>query len=260
MKLMIFCDLENFRHSIQKMFSDEFKVDVFFSKFYKKLIEKVVERLETNIQNPCLIRAYLYTGQYTESQINKAKKHLREIPNQLQKHSDKIKKLELNFKSEKIEAKRKKIEFQLKKEKSRILTSERIQLLSQEIENAEYRKKSQEDLFRKIGYYDLLELKLKPLKYSFKDLRFLQKGTDVEMAVDIVNFAHFNNYDVAIICTGDLDLLESCRLIKTLGKTFVLVSHRLQVGDKMIQESDYYLDVEEFSEEDFNEIAEVTPI
>lgn len=256
MKIMIFCDLENFRHSIiQHMSSKNQKCDVDFLNFHKMLFKLVVAKLDSKLLNPRLIRTYLYTGQYTESQISRAKNHLKNIPSQIETQSKKIKQLETNITSEINEHKNKKLDFELRKEKSRILTTDRIELLRQEIENAEYRRRSQEELFKQIGYYDLLELKVKPLKYSHKDLRFVQKGTDVEMAVDIVNFAHFNNYDIAIICTGDLDLLESCRLIKTLGKTFVLVSHKNQVSDKMIQESDYYLNVADFIDDDFKKIA-----
>lgn len=36
-----------------------------------------------------------------------------------------------------------------------------------------------------------------------------EKGIDVAMAVDIVRFAHDRAYDVAIVCTGDTDLIPA---------------------------------------------------
>ncbi len=255
MKIMIFCDLENFRYSIREKFDENKKVDINFKDFHFKLFEKVVEYLNSKIHNPHLIRAYIYTGQYTDGQISKAKHNLKYFPDEQKRINDKVSQNENNNKIEKNERKIKILERELVKLKLKCPSNDRIEILRYEIEQAEYRKKAQEQLFKQIDYVNFLELKSKPLKYSRKDFRFLQKGTDVEMAVDIVNFAHFDNYDVAIVCTGDLDLLESCRLIKTLGKTFVLVSHNKQVSDKMIQASDYYLDIENLTDSDLKEIA-----
>ena len=70
---MIFCDLENFRHSVRKKFDESKKIDINFEIFHKKLFEMVVEILDSKLQNPRLVRAYVYTGQYTTSQIAKAK-------------------------------------------------------------------------------------------------------------------------------------------------------------------------------------------
>lgn len=256
---MIFCDLENFRHSIRKNFPEDKKVDVNFEKFHYKLFDIIVEKLNSKIHNPRLIRAYIYTGLYTKSQIDKAKKHLANIPEEQRKIQEQIEKLEGDLKKEKQEWKIKKLNYKLRKAKLKqlSLSDDRVKLLKEEIEIAEYRKTKQEELFRTIGHYNFLELKLKPLKYSYKDLRFVQKGTDVEMAVDITNYAHFANYDIAIVCTGDVDLLESCRLIKTLGKTFILVSHHYQVGDTMVQASDFYIDTSTFTESDLQQIAKV---
>ncbi len=88
--------------------------------------------------------------------------------------------------------------------------------------------------------YRFLELRTKPLKYEGK---VFQKGVDVQLAVDLVSHAHMNNFDAAVICSGDLDLLESLIVVKNLGKKAILVSHPENVSNKMIQISDSFIDL-----------------
>lgn len=243
MRVMIFCDLENFRYSIRELFPETTYVDVNFNNFHEFLFKKIVKSLNCGVHNPRLIRDYIYTGQYTDAQRDKAKKHLESIP----KEQDKIKKdigiLEKSLSCAKSEEEKQKFQKLIRRKKLMIHSAERLESLKLEVENSKTKQVAQSELFRKIGAINFVELKEKPLKYSHKDLRFIQKGTDVQLAVDLVNFAHLNNYDLAIVCSGDLDLLESCKLVKSLGKTIILVSHGAQVSPMMIKHSDFYFDL-----------------
>jgi uncharacterized LabA/DUF88 family protein len=51
-----------------------------------------------------------------------------------------------------------------------------------------------------------------------------QKGVDVEMAIDILDAAHANRYDVAVLITGDSDFVPLVRRITSLGHD-ALIAH-----------------------------------
>ncbi len=51
-----------------------------------------------------------------------------------------------------------------------------------------------------------------------------QKGVDVELAIDVLDSAHSNRYDVAVLVTGDADFVPLVRRITSLGKN-ALVAH-----------------------------------
>lgn len=252
MRFMVFCDLENFRYSLKNCFQNH--IDINFERFHLCLFNKIVQLLNIKVHNPQFVRAYLYTGEYTDAQIDQAKKHLNELPFQQKKAEAKIKDLETKLITA-ANTEKERIKRELQHERSNYFSPERVENLAMELEKAKLRQKAQAELFHSLGYVSFLELRTKPLKYSRKDLRFIQKGTDVQLAVDLVNFAHFNNYDCAIVCSGDLDLLESCRQIKSLGKTVILVSHKAQVSPIMIRESDYYLNLGNLTSDELKDMV-----
>ena len=50
------------------------------------------------------------------------------------------------------------------------------------------------------------------------DGKFRQKGVDVLMAIDLIDKASLNLYDIAIVVAGDLDHLEAIKVVKNRGK------------------------------------------
>ena len=54
--------------------------------------------------------------------------------------------------------------------------------------------------------------------------QILQKGVDVKMALDVLDFAHENRLDVAVLITGDADFVPLVRKITSLGKQ-ALIAH-----------------------------------
>jgi uncharacterized LabA/DUF88 family protein len=49
-----------------------------------------------------------------------------------------------------------------------------------------------------------------------------QKGVDVELSIDVLDFAHSDRYDVAVLVAGDEDFVPLVRRIGTLGKHTLL--------------------------------------
>jgi len=107
---------------------------------------------------------------------------------------------------------------------------------------------------------DFFELKLKPLKIRDNEPR--QKGVDVQLAVDLVSHAYQDNYDMAIVCSGDADLLESMTLVKNLGKRIIVVSKigfgkedKTNLAFVMKRYADSIIDLGKLTKEDFSEFT-----
>lgn len=86
-----------------------------------------------------------------------------------------------------------------------------------------------------------VEKRLKPLQYE-KDKGLYQKGIDVQMAVDLVAFAYKDTYDIVVIFSGDVDLLDSIQNIKNLGKQVIVFSSEGIASQGIQAISDMYVD------------------
>ena len=94
----------------------------------------------------------------------------------------------------------------------------------QHLEPDEYR--DQQRFFAKIRQFDKLKLILGKLKVRSekcthcgkKTRYFVEKNTDVNIAIDIVDLAHKDAYDVAILVTGDGDFSGAVKLVRQFGK------------------------------------------
>ena len=73
--------------------------------------------------------------------------------------------------------------------------------------------------------------------------KFRQKGVDVLMAIDMIDKANSNQYDIAIIVAGDLDHLEAIKTIKNKGKQVFGVFYKGSVSKELRQhfDNDYAL-------------------
>lgn len=69
------------------------------------------------------------------------------------------------------------------------------------------------DKLRLIGY-EVKELKLRQYGKS----KPFQKGVDVALVTDLLTFAFKDNYDTAILCSGDKDYINAVEVIKDEGK------------------------------------------
>ena len=123
------------------------------------------------------------------------------------------------------------------------------------LEDIRRRMKAQEDFFDIVKRFNFFELKTLPLKYE--NSKIFQKGIDVMMAVDLVYHAFNNNYDVVILCSGDIDLKEAVKLVKSLGKKVVVISHSRLSSGELIKESDLFINTAKFTSEELNKFSKV---
>lgn len=52
---------------------------------------------------------------------------------------------------------------------------------------------------------------------------FIDKGTDVNLAIDMLSYAYKSNYDVALLLSRDSDFIKAVNEVKELGKDVELV-------------------------------------
>ncbi|NOQ53928.1 MAG: NYN domain-containing protein [Thermoplasmata archaeon] len=74
------------------------------------------------------------------------------------------------------------------------------------------------------------------------DLR-IEKGVDVWLAVDMVNFAARGQYDIAVLVSGDSDYLPACRMVKDWGKTLFLVTFERSCAQELRLVADAFIDL-----------------
>jgi len=131
----------------------------------------------------------------------------------------------------------------MKRIKSAIDESDELQKdkLRQILVKTEKYKEGQRKFFERARTYNFFEIRKKPLQFT-KTKGIFQKGVDVQLAVDLVSNAYLNTYDIAVLFSGDIDLLESLKLIKNLGKHIIIFSHYGNVAKEMVRESDLLVD------------------
>lgn len=80
----------------------------------------------------------------------------------------------------------------------------------------EQKYKQQQKFFDYLRHLDYFEVKLG--KLVPRGGRYVQKGVDVRLAVDMVGFAAANMYDIAVLISGDGDFADAVQHVKNLGK------------------------------------------
>ncbi len=112
---------------------------------------------------------------------------------------------------------------------------------------------SQSRFFRITSKFNFFEMRTYPLKYE--NGKIFQKGVDVQIAVDLVTHAFRNNFDIAVLCSGDIDLLESLKIVKSLGKKVIVLSHYSLTSKSIMKEADFYIDISKFSDEEIDSFS-----
>lgn len=104
--------------------------------------------------------------------------------------------------------------------------------------------------------FNFFEIRKKPLQFT-RSKGVFQKGVDVQLAVDLVANAYLNTYDIAVLFSGDIDLLESLKLIKNLGKQIIIFSHYKNVAKEMVRESDLLVDFQKIDDSLLNRFTHI---
>lgn len=79
--------------------------------------------------------------------------------------------------------------------------------------------KDQQKFFSTLYQTKFLELKLG--KLVPRGNTHVEKGVDIKIAVDMMKYAYLNNYDTAILVTGDGDFAPVIKAVKDMGKHVV---------------------------------------
>ena len=83
-------------------------------------------------------------------------------------------------------------------------------------QDGEERYKSQQKFFRKL--YDIPYMEIKLGRLERQGDKMIEKGVDVNLAVDMLTLAYKNVYDTAILVSGDGDFAAAVNVVKDIGK------------------------------------------
>jgi uncharacterized LabA/DUF88 family protein len=114
-----------------------------------------------------------------------------------------------------------------------------------------------QDFGRRSCYYTSArgsDEKLDEIRHALRDVGFRPtifkrtrsreaKGVDISLATDMLSNAHRNNFDVAILASGDGDFLPVVEEVQRLGKAVYLLSVGDKVNPGLILASDRNLDL-----------------
>lgn len=132
---------------------------------------------------------------------------------------------------------------------------EKIKEINALLEKSKKNQKIQEEFFRRAKSYYFFEVRSKPLQFSPVDVRIFQKGVDVQLAADLVDFTHKNVFDITAILSGDIDILESIKIAKGMGKQVIIVGDRGVTAEEMKKVADLYVDIGKLDKEEINKFT-----
>jgi uncharacterized LabA/DUF88 family protein len=92
--------------------------------------------------------------------------------------------------------------------------------------------------------FNVVKKPLKRILHTDSDGRrfFLEKGNmDIEMTIDLVRFV--DDYDIAVLFTGDSDFLAVLRFLRARGKKAFIFSSRNNISRELRTGGDGYVDV-----------------
>jgi len=85
----------------------------------------------------------------------------------------------------------------------------------------------------------------KPMIITDKSTYYkVEKGTDINIAVESITKAYNNAYDVAIFMSGDADYLPIYKILRTIGKLVVVAVVKGQYIGKIIPHVDNYIRID----------------
>jgi len=175
--------------------------------------ERKVLSVRENRTKCIIIIGFLYTGEYTNSLIEKIEKQ-----SEKDKYNKKLKEL---------------------------------------LDHSKKKYAIQKNFIKFSKSYYFFELRLKPLQFSSIDYAVFQKGVDVQLASDLVDFTHKNIYDISVLLSGDVDLLESIKIVKGMGKHIIIFSDANITAEEMKRHADLFIDMGRFSEEQLNRFTHI---
>ncbi|MFH1422395.1 MAG: NYN domain-containing protein [Planctomycetota bacterium] len=113
---------------------------------------------------------------------------------------------------------------------------------AREVDGVE-RYENQQKFFQSLKKTPYLELKLGRLERRGNTV--IEKGVDVMMATDILYFATINQYDTAVLVSGDGDLCYCIEKVKDLGKHVEVACPRLGFASELKEKADVFTVLDE---------------
>lgn len=264
MRVIIFNDKQNSDRSLELLNKKRTEEDKRFWKidpFHQLIFKKIKELLSNKTTNLEIVRTYVYTGEYTPEAIDKLKKTcgatIREMNTLISREELLLAKINKHINSEDI---KKDVSDHVHGVKQIFegIKQEKITAIEKQVRHA----RAQPAFFESLRNNGFTQLRTTPLICQMGYIR--QKGVDVKLATDLLKLAYSNAYDVAVILSGDADLIESLRVIKDdLGKIVIICAY-FSKGDKqnstisenLISYSDIFVNIKDFSEDDVLFISE----
>ncbi len=281
MRLVIFDDLENSKRSLD-LLNENRTTDKRFWKFhlFRQLVyDKVKELLqnrhinlkskeikpEESIQNRQsfleLVRTYGYSGEYTTETLNALNRScgytIREMTDLIKREDELLSKIRSVHKNDEL---RTQIENHVNYVKG-VFEKTRADKLWV-IQTHKNSLSKQQEIFDGLRSNSFFELRTRPLLARNGFIQ--QKGIDVQLATDLIQLGHTHAYDVALILSGDVDLIESINLVRlVLGRLVIICAYydeihplKSTISKKLIQQSDYFINIKDFNETEIQEISE----
>ncbi len=223
------------------------------------MFDKLHKCKSYRLSNLNLIRTYVYTGEYTPEMMTAFRRQcgseIRDMNNLLaesKKLAAKVDALEIE------EETKEQISLHLKtlKDLFKDHKEEKQNAILVQNKRSESQKKT-------IEYFDkqnFLKLRTRPLQV--RNCYISQKGVDVKLATDLVQLGYTNSYDIAILLTGDTDLIESVKLVREkLGKIVIICSYYNKgknsvISDKLIYEADFFINLRDLTDEEINQFSD----
>ncbi|WP_027883603.1 NYN domain-containing protein [Meiothermus rufus] len=74
---------------------------------------------------------------------------------------------------------------------------------------------------------------------------FVEKGVDIQIAIDMLRLAYADAYDVAVLVSGDGDFAEVLRVIQDMGKQAENTTFQVLSSYRLAQQADKYYPLDE---------------
>lgn len=262
MKVIIFNDTQNFNGSLNFINSRFKKQDKRFwdyKKYIPFLIQKIKQEDDFDKSELQLVKTYFYEGKYNSNLISSLEwncnKKIAEMNNLIEREKNLLNVISQEKISQSL---RNKINRHVEGIKEEL--EEKKKSYSHYLFKQKRNFEGQKDLFKKLEDNSFIELRTTPLKQ--REAKIYQKGVDVLLATDLVNLAHTEAYDVAIILSGDTDLVEAVKLVKDLGKTVIIFSYHTPKNSKLSNISDLisagkFINLKDFTNEEIFAMSEL---
>lgn len=263
MKVIIFNDTQNFNGSlnfINEKFKKEQERFWNYKKYIPFILKKVKSLSEFNHLDLQLVKTYFYGGKYSSklirsfkwsshNEISKINKLITKEQNLLNMISQQAN--VSNYLRKKINQHVEEIKREFEEEKERYY---------KDIRKQERNFEGQKKLLQELEDNSLIDLRLTPLKQRKGEV--YQKGVDVLLATDLIHLAHIDAFDMAIILSGDTDLIEAIKLVISRGKNVIIFSYHTPNNPKKSNISDLisvgkFINLRIFTNEEIEEMSDL---